>query len=527
MEKILFSLSDTPPPGFLRSHPSKKDLLINGVGIHADSLEQAQESIKPLTKRINGVILTLGKKFSGANLGPNLWHVTFPQGMFHEIKDIAFYYLDIVLHNYNTAEELKNTQIEYGECKELLHSTRIGYNDAADKLISNIKEIKHLQKFLTDILNSMPSIIIGVDLDGTITHWNLRAEQETGKTSEEALGKNLQDVWKDSSNNELLIREAICSNTPKFLLQQKVEYQEKLRYLDIAIFPLSDQSAVVRADDVTEKVQMEEALIQSEKMQSIGTLTAGIAHEINNPLAAILQNLQVIDSRLSSQLKKNHTLAEECGTSLEAVRQYLQLRKILTMLERIQGAGHRASEHVNNMLSFSRQASEGKIPHDIKEVVNRTIEIARTDFSFGRNYDFKKINIVQQIAENVPSVVCDASKIQQVLLNLFTNSAYALMEKISLKNRDNEPPQIKISIDTLPPQNSIQIAVSDNGSGMDLPTSRRVFEPFFTTKGVGEGTGLGLSVCYYIITQQHNGELSVESEKNRGTTFYISLPLDA
>jgi signal transduction histidine kinase len=146
------------------------------------------------------------------------------------------------------------------------------------------------------------------------------------------------------------------------------------------------------------------------------------------------------------------------------------------------------------------------------------LELAATDYNLKKQYDFKKTKIIRQYADNLPAVPCQSTKIQQVLLNIFSNGAQAM------QTAGTENPQFVIKTYPDPKSNMVCVEVEDNGPGMDEVTRKKVFDPFFTTKPMGEGTGLGLSVSYFIITENHKGEMAVESRPGAGTKFIIRLP---
>ena len=297
-------------------------------------------------------------------------------------------------------------------------------------------------------------------------------------------------------------------------------------YDDLTIYPLiadGVEGAVIRVDDITEKVRMEEMMIQSEKMLSVGGLAAGMAHEINNPLGGMMQTAGVMQNRLGKNLKMaaNVKAAEEAGTNMEVIRQFMESRGIPRMIESINMSGRRVAEIIDNMLSFSRKSNGRTSTQSIEELINKTIELASSDYDLKKNYDFKLISIKRVFEEDLPSIPCESAKIQQVLLNIFRNGAQA-MEDSGIKT-----PEFIIRTKIDKNRNMLCIEIEDNGPGIDEMTRKRVFEPFFTTKPVGVGTGLGLSVSYFIITENHNGEMEVESEPGKGACFFIRLPISS
>ncbi len=277
--------------------------------------------------------------------------------------------------------------------------------------------------------------------------------------------------------------------------------------------------AVIRTDDVTDRVRMQEMLVQTEKMLSVGGLAAGMAHEINNPLGAILQSCQNIQRRLSEELPANLKVAEDLGLDLAVVHKYMETRSILQFLVRIQEAGNRASKIVNDMLSFSRRSELHFEPIDLKDLLETTVRLASSDYDLKEDYDIKQIDFSMDTDPKLGPVECDKTEIEQVILNLIVNAAQAMAK---------QPPQgkaPKITLRTRLDGDYARLEVIDNGPGMEEETRRRLFEPFYTTKDVGVGTGLGLSVSYFIIYDQHQGSIRVESAPGEGARFIIRLPL--
>ncbi|MCK5695334.1 MAG: GAF domain-containing protein [Desulfobacula sp.] len=385
----------------------------------------------------------------------------------------------------------------------------------------SLDERDMLKNYLYNIINSMPSILVGVDKKGFVTQWNLQAELETGVKAADAKGKSLVDVFPRLSQNMDQIKESIRSNKIKTRLKQKYFTGNETRYEDIIIYPLiinRVDGVVIRMDDITDKICLEEMMIQSEKMLSIGGLAAGMAHEINNPLAGMIQNAQVIYNRICQDLPANEKAAEEVGISLKDLRDYMEKRGVLNMLNMINDTGNRAARIVANMLSFARKSDSILETHDLSKLLRETIELAKSDYNLKKQYDFKLINIIEKFDASTPPVLCDKSKIQQVFLKILKNGAEAMFEM----KKDSFMPRFILR---LYKKNTMAcIEIEDNGPEMDEEVQKRMFEPFFTTKPVNKGTGLGLSVSYFIIVKDHKGEMTVESTPDKNTKFVIKLP---
>lgn len=384
-------------------------------------------------------------------------------------------------------------------------------------------ELRHLRNLLSNIVNSMPSILVGVDKQGKVIQWNLKAEQISGVKAENAKGKPLESILPQLKNEMEKIFRAIKSRQVQE--KTKVVWKEngETRYEDITIYPLVTNGvngAVIRVDDITERVRLEEIMIQSEKMLSVGGLAAGMAHEINNPLAGMMQNISVVINRLSKDLPPNRAAAEEVGISLESITKYIEKREILRILQNVNESGRRAAKIVRNMLSFARMSESRYSYCDLAELMDQTLELANSDYDLKKKYDFRKIDIVKEYAADLPEIACEGSKLQQVFLNILKNGAEAMA-----LSRKEEKEKSRFIIRIQPDGDMVRIELEDNGPGMTVDEKKRIFEPFFTTKPVGIGTGLGLSVSYFIITENHGGTMTVRSASGEGTVFVIRIPI--
>ena len=382
-------------------------------------------------------------------------------------------------------------------------------------------ELRRLRNYLSNIIDSMPSILVAVDGEGRVTQWNRQAMLATGLSFETARRRPLDEVFARLKSEMVRIntsiRERRVINSPK--VPHKLEHET--RFEDITIFPLvanGVDGAVIRVDDVTQKVRLEEMMIQSEKMLSVGGLAAGMAHEINNPLAGILQNASVLENRLLGDLPTNHRAAEAAGITMDGLRRYLEMRRLPDMVGNIRESGSRAAEIVKNMLSFARKSDRRVSSHDLSVLLDQTLELVRTDYDMKKRYDVKQIHIERVYDPLVPPIPCEASKLQQVFMNILKNGAEAMAEVVD----PSEPPAFVLRLQE--DGAWVRVEIEDNGPGMDEATRRRIFEPFFTTKPVGTGTGLGLSVSYFIVTEDHGGEMSVHAAEGGGTCFEIRLP---
>lgn len=397
------------------------------------------------------------------------------------------------------------------------------FNDMVASVKDTNEKIDTINHYLKNIIDSMPSVVVGVDVSGKVTHWNMAAENKTGKNEEEVMGRYLGSVFPMLEQYMSSMWKAINRREPQKLEKIIQREMNETTISDLLIYPLiadGIEGAVIRIDDITSRVRLEEMMIQTEKMMSVGGLAAGMAHEINNPLSGILLATQNIQRRLSPDIEKNIAIARDAGVDLNKMHAYLKGREIPRMLEDIREMGERASKIVSNMLSFSRRSESRWNVINLAELLEKTVELAASDYDLKKSYDFRHIEIARDFADHMPDVECMAVEIQQVVLNILRNAAQAIHGKSYPKG---EHPAITLRL-TMEGA-SARIDIEDNGPGMAEELRRHIFEPFFTTKDTGVGTGLGLSVSYFIITNNHRGTIAVDSEINRGTRFIITIPV--
>lgn len=388
------------------------------------------------------------------------------------------------------------------------------------------KELMQVQLRLHGTISAMPSIIIGLKQDGTITDWNNQAEKIIGVASKKAIEHKLQeispelsiyleDIEKAISEGTQTIKEKLVNLFPNIRSEEDLQH-----YYDLMIYPVQSDvyhGAVLRIDDVTERHKLQEIMAQNEKMISVGGLASGVAHELNNPLGAISQNTQNILRRIDQSLPANIKEAEKLELDIEKLRSYLQARKIIDFVDSIQKSSERAAYIASNLLQFSRRRKSVKSAHPFSEMIENSIQLAANDANVRKKINFKDIEINKEFANNLPPVYCHMIEIEQVLLNLIKNAAQAMGDVSDRKHALH----FKLYLDG----DFVTAELTDTGPGIPKESLASIFEPFFTTKPLGEGTGLGLSVSYGIIVENHKGKMSVKSEVGQGTTFYISLPI--
>ena len=325
------------------------------------------------------------------------------------------------------------------------------------------------------------------------------------------------------AEKESLLKSIKEADKTQTLLQFKLERIEKDRHtlsvmLEESIEDLQKKSRVIEEANKTLTQTLEELkatqtqLIQSEKMASLGELTAGIAHEIQNPLNFV-NNFSEVSNELIEEMKEELDKGnkEEAKTIADDVKQNL---------EKIKFHGNRADAIVKSMLQHSRTSSGKKEPTDINALADEYLRLAY----HGLRAKDKSFNaaIKTDYDESIGLLKIISQDIGRVILNLITNAFYAVMEKKKLRPEGYEP---TVTVSTKQIDNKIIVEVKDNGTGIPQKALEKIFQPFFTTKPTGQGTGLGLSLSYDIVTKGHGGELKVETKEGEYTGFSVILPV--
>jgi signal transduction histidine kinase len=391
------------------------------------------------------------------------------------------------------------------------------------ELRRRLDELDSMHDYLSSVLDAMPSAILGVDGQLRVTRANRAAAALSGLPRAGLEGRLMGDAFPGLRGYLAGAARAVAQGQPLERRAAEAEADTACggsgpRYFDIMVAPIeAGRSAVVRLDDVTERVRLDRLIVQTEKMVSLGGLAAGMAHEINNPLGGILQGAQNIQRRLEPGRPENERAAREAGCSLDAILDYARSRGILRFLDGIRQSGSRAADIVRHMLEFSRGGNACHTPCTLESVVAEALNLAARDFGLDRQAGFRRLTVERNFAPGLPAVLMSRTEIEQVVFNLIKNAAQAMAEA--------RIPEPRLVFTTRAEGRFAVLEVADNGPGMDETTRRRVFEPFFTTKEVGQGTGLGLSVSYFIVTTNHGGEFTVDSRPGQGTRFILRLPL--
>lgn len=394
----------------------------------------------------------------------------------------------------------------FNDMMEQIHNRDI-YRDRVEN------ELKAAEFFLSSVMESMPSILISIDQAGNVTHWNKSIVELTGIEANEAIGKNLWKLlpgfikFKQITNHVSQIKKSIG------FYKELIKIKGNTYYLNVTIFPLLDSQApkfVLMAHNVTDIEIKEQQLRQSQKMETVGTLAGGLAHDFNNVLGGIIGTISLYKYKIS---KKREVTGEE-------------IEKYFNMIEE---SANRASDMVQHLLSLTRKHELSFAPTDLNAIIEHTVKICNNTFD-------KSIEIGATYSRGMAMTNADPTQLEQCLLNLCINAAHAMtiMKKegdkyggylnISLEQVKTDKYFFKLHPETGEEEDYWVISVQDTGIGMKPQVVTKIFDPFFTTKNDGEGTGLGLAMVYNII-KQHKGFIDVYSQDGIGTTFYIYLPI--
>ncbi|MDL1957888.1 MAG: PAS domain S-box protein, partial [Deltaproteobacteria bacterium] len=374
-------------------------------------------------------------------------------------------------------------------------------------LITDITERKQTQeerdRLATAIEQAAESVFV-TGRDGIIQYVNPAFERLTGYSRKDAIGQNPR-ILKSGKHDALFYKEMWDTLTRgdawhgRFINKKK---DGSFYEADATISPISDTSGKITnfvsiKRDITHEIELEKQLIQSQKMEAIGTLAGGIAHDFNNILTAIIGY---------------------AGLAL------IEVPKETRLYDDVQGilhAGHRAKDLVQQILTFSRKSEEEKAPVQIRHLVKEALKFLRSSLP-------ATIEIREEIAGEIGNVNANPTQMHQVIMNLCTNASHAMQKKggileVGLRNVDFDSYTAARYLD-IDPGKYLRLTVSDTGEGMTPDVKKRIFEPYFTTKEKGVGTGMGLSMVHGIV-KNHEGTITVYSKPGKGSTFHVYIPL--
>lgn len=369
-----------------------------------------------------------------------------------------------------------------------------------------------------------------LDTDGHIVYVNQSSCGTLKRTREQLLGLSIPDI------SPTLPKETWEAIWAQLKTRGSMTFESQFQTAAETILPVEISANYLKFDgqeycftfarDISERRVLEGQLRQAQKLEGIGHLAAGIAHEINTPTQFVTDNLTFLRDSWSAAYElleqyrgairaAGETVPADTAAALKASEQKCDLEFIAAEVPRaidqsLDGA-HRVACIVRAMKEFSHPDSAEKTATDLNRAIESTITVARNEWKYVSE-------IVMEFDETLPPVVCYPGDINQVVLNLIVNAAHAIKEKVK------ESEKGRITVRTRTDGDSVEISVKDTGAGIPAAIQGKVFDPFFTTKEVGKGTGQGLAFAYTVVVKKHGGKIWFETEVGEGTTFFINLP---
>jgi len=387
-------------------------------------------------------------------------------------------------------------------------------------------------------INSVPSILIGVDHDSRITRWNSRAAAAFGLSGADVVGKQLGECgvrWLRTGMRDE-IRSWRSEQSSRRCDQVPFEMNGETRLLGLTITSLHvatkhTTELLVIGSDVTERTALEVQLRHAQKLESVGQLASGIAHEINTPtqyigdnvrflqdafvdLKGLLVNYERLLAAATGNTLSSETL-QEVAAAVKSVDANYLLEEIPKAIEQALEGVTRVSRLVGAMKEFSHPGTKEKIPLDLNHAIENTITVARNEWKYVADLE-------TDFDASLPLIACQPGEFNQVTLNLIVNAAHAIADVIEKGGSGKG----KIKIQTRDHPEWVEIRIQDTGSGIPEKVRARVFDPFFTTKEIGKGTGQGLAIARSVIVDKHGGTIHFEMQEGKGTTFIVRLPHD-
>jgi len=400
------------------------------------------------------------------------------------------------------------------------------------------EELRIARREIESLLAAITSILIQVSTKDQVIRWNRIAEITFGIPASAVLNRKFSQCsikWEWDNIYEGIF---YCIAEDKPVRLDEIVYVRpdgKKRFLGITVNPIKDvddtlMGFLLFGTDITERKNMESQLLQAQKLESIGQLAAGIAHEINTPTQYVNDNVHFLQGafadyqRLHERCDLLVAAVREEGTTVEMAKQIESIKgeidfpfineEIPKAIEQsIDGLG-RISRIVQSMKQFSHPGTDNKVDEDINKALENTVAISRNEWKY-------VADVETDYDPDIPRVPCFPGELNQVFLNILVNAAQAIEEK----NRGSDEKGV-IRISTSQVESSVEIRISDTGKGVPPDIQSKVFDPFFTTKAVGKGTGQGLAISHAVIVEKHGGTISLESEMGKGTIFTIRLPLE-
>ncbi|MGQ9688780.1 MAG: PAS domain S-box protein [Desulfobaccales bacterium] len=398
--------------------------------------------------------------------------------------------------------------------------------------------LRRAKREMEQLIASLSSLLIGLSSGGEIMEWNPVATNTLGLEAKEVLGRKFSEIsfpWLQDKVQEAI---QVCTQTKESLRLEDLPFTRpdgKNGFLGLTVSPIRTETGEVRGiiimgADITERRILESQLAQAQKLESIGQLAAGIAHEINTPIQFVSDNIRFLKEAfqellhlldkmracldvLAAGAEPDTIVAELKGAAAAADLDYLSGEIPAAIAQSLEGLD-RVVKIVRAMKDFSHPGTQEKVALDLNKALENTITVSRNEWKY-------VAEVITDFDPDLPPLYCFPQELNQVFLNIIVNAAQAIKEMVG-----GSPAEKKtISVSTRREGDWVEVRLSDTGPGIPENIRHRIFDPFFTTKEVGKGTGQGLAISHAVIQEKHQGTITFESEEGVGTTFIIRLPL--
>ena len=418
-----------------------------------------------------------------------------------------------------------------GRAKKEIHALESIIEDRSRSLFMAKEELHETVEFLTRVLETLESAVVVTDLQGGVTRVNRAGLELLGYDSlESAIGQSLSTQLNTIEEHESLALAEIVGNQVEVMLEA-TDGERRQALCHGAVLESEYGEAVgyvVVATNIDERKQLELDLRHAQKLESVGQLAAGVAHEINTPIQFVGDSLAFLTEAMEDYQELQNAqqaairAAAEQGVAqkeIGAIKEIAEEIDLEFLLDEVPGALRRAQEGVSRvativraMKEFAHPGSEGRSPVDLNRVIETTLTVAKGEFKYVAELE-TELGVL-------PEVMCIVGDLNQVILNLVVNAAHSIEERLKT---DSATGVIRVTT-RLEAEHAV-IEVQDNGTGVPEELKNKVFDPFFTTKEVGKGTGQGLALAHRIVVERHGGDLRILSPDEGGAIFRIRIPI--
>jgi PAS domain S-box-containing protein len=503
------------PPGFEKKRPAKSDLLRGTIVLFVSGPEEGRALLRGYEDRVRGILITQGDHVLCARMGPMCWHLTVVSAFVPHLRGLVEGLVEAIALGESHYEHNVVLTKEVERLRDVLVTTRDHYNVVTDRLREKVEQVSQLnanvresEQDLAITLDSIGDAVLATDADGHVRRMNPVAEELTGWPRSEAIGRPLGDVFHivDTRTREpladLVARVHAGDEIARAPGQTSLVGRggvERLVAHSVAPIRSADGvriGVVVVFRDVTEQVRREEQLRQGQRMDALGQLAGGVAHDFNNILGGIMGFSDLLRRRVGRD---------------DAAMRYA---------DAITKAAERAAGLTRQLLAFARKTQAEMRTVNVHDIVHDALDLASRAFD-------RRIEVETRLEAEPSAIVAEPSLVQTVLLNLLLNARDAMPQggRIVVSTT-----VVRLDVDEarslsrgMAAGDHVVVTVEDSGEGVPKEILPRIFEPFFTTKAPDKGTGLGLAAVYGIM-HDHHGGVVVASEVGRGTTFRLFFP---